>query len=354
MWAMKITLSSHRKNKPHDSQLGFGQFFTDHMYLLDFDLQNHWHNPRIIPYQPIALDPAASVLHYGQALFEGMKAFRQDSGRVVMFRPDFNFERLQDGAERLCMQAPPPKLVTEGISELIRIDQDWVPKSEGCSLYIRPTLIGVEPFLGVRPSNKYLFYTILSPVGSYYAEGINPVKIWIEEEYIRAAPGGLGATKAAANYASSLKAAVEAKKKGFAQVLWTDAREHAYFEEVGTMNVFFRMGSKIVTPKLNGSILGGGVRDSVLKLLRKWDYSVEERPVSVAEVMNSIERGNLLEVFGTGTAAVISPVGEFGFRNQKIPINGGKMGELSQRLYKHISDIQRGRVEDEFNWVMPL
>lgn len=351
---MKITLSTHRKQKPADSELGFGQFFSDHMYLLDYDSQHGWHNPRITPYQSLHLDPAASVLHYGQALFEGMKAFRQDSGQIVLFRPEFNFDRMQTGAERLCMQAPPSNLAVEGISELIRIDHEWIPRSEGCSLYIRPTLVGVEPFLGVRPSNRYLFYVILSPVGSYYAEGLNPVKIWIEEKYIRAGAGGLGATKAAANYASSLKAAVEAKKKGYAQVLWTDARDHSYFEEVGTMNVFFRLNDKVITPQLNGSILGGGVRDSVLQLIRHWNISVEERAVSIAEILKANEEGSLKEVFGTGTAAVISPVGEFGYRDQKIMINGGKMGELSQRLYQAIVGIQRGRLPDDFQWLIPL
>ena len=339
------------KPKPEASGLGFGRFFTDHMFVAQYSEKKGWYDPKVIPYQPIPLDPGASVLHYGQALFEGMKAFRLQNGKFAMFRPAFNWERMARGAERLCMQVPPKEVFLEGVRELVKIDQDWIPHQKGCSLYIRPTLIGTEAFLGVRPAEEYLFFVILSPVSSYYVEGTKPIKIWVEEEYIRAAPGGLGATKAAANYATSLKAAQEAKKNSYAQVLWLDVnREHV--EEVGTMNVFFVFENEIVTPALDGTILGGGTRDSVIQLLKSWGQPVIERKVKLQEVRDAHAKGKLREIFGTGTAAVISPVGELAAKNWKMTVNGNETGPLATQLYDELSGIQDGSRPDPFGWMV--
>lgn len=338
--------------KPAFSDLQFGRFFSDHMFSVKYQMQK-WDHLIIEPRKNLSLDPAASVLHYGQALFEGMKAFRQQNGSIVLFRPDFNWNRMRAGADRLCMEVPSLEVFMEGLKELVKIDQDWIPHEPGCSLYLRPTLIGTEAFLGVRPSQEILFFIIASPVKSYFSEGQAPVKIWIEENYLRAAPGGLGATKAAANYASSLKAASEAKKNGYAQVLWLDV-EKKYVEEVGTMNVFFVFENEIVTPALDGTILGGGVRDSVLQLLKSWKLPVVERKVSLNEILSAGKNGKLLEVFGTGTAAVISPVGELCSSKEKLLINQGKMGPLAEKLFTEISDILYGNKPDTFSWLTPV
>lgn len=338
---------------PAPEKLGFGRYFTDHMFCLPYTEAKGWHNPQVLPYAPLQINPAASVLHYGQALFEGMKAFRQHDDRVVLYRPEFNCDRLHEGAERLCMEAPPKEMMMQGIRELVKKDVNFVPAQKGCALYIRPTLIGTEGFLGVRPSREYLFFVILSPVSAYYQGGLTPIRIWVEEKYVRAAPGGLGATKAGANYAASLRAALEAKKKGYAQVLWLDPT-HQYVEEVGTMNVFFVINGEVVTPALNGSILAGGVRESSITLLRDWGYKVTERRISIHEVAEAIFAGTLTEAFGTGTAAVISPVGELHFGGQAHLINGSKMGELSQRLYDEFTALQFGEKPDTRGWFEEL
>ena len=337
------------KVKPEVDMLGFGKYFTDHMLIAKYETQKGWYSTEIIPYQSLQLDPGASVLHYGQSLFEGMKAFRQVNGDFVLFRPEFNWKRLCDGAERLCMQAPPRDLMMEGIRQLVKLEQDWIPPKKGASLYIRPTLIGSESFLGVRPSEEYIFFVICSPVGSYYAEGTEPVRIWVEDRYTRAAPGGLGATKAGANYAASLKAAMLAKKKGYSQVLWQDPTRQ-YIEEVGTMNVFFVIGDEVVTPMLNGSILPGGVRDCAITLLKDKGYVVSERKVSMQEIRDAHQAGTLKEAFGTGTAAVISPVGELASSTSEIKINNGQKGEIASWLYEEITAIQYGEKADRFGW----
>ena len=353
-----VTKTQNPKAKPDAKALGFGKYFTDHMFLIEYepgaDGKSLWHSPRIVPYGPLPLDPGASVLHYGQALFEGMKAFYNQDQQVVLFRPFFNFERMQTGAERLCMACPPKEMMFNALQALLQLDREWVPKQNGCALYIRPTLIGTEGFLGVRPSSKFLFYIILSPVGAYYKEGLNPVKIWVEENYVRASKGGLGATKAGANYAASLLAAENAKKKGYSQVLWLDGAQHQYIEEVGTMNVFFVLEDKVVTPELSGSILPGGTREVAITLLKSWGYKVEERPLSIQEVMDGLKKGRLREAFGTGTAAVISPVGELCYKGEKHIINQFQMGELSQRLYDEITGIQLGKKPDPFGWIVKL
>ncbi len=350
MSEIPILKSDARKIKPASNTLGFGQYFTDHLFQLKYSQELNWHNPEILPYQNFQIDPGASVLHYGQALFEGMKAFKQKNGDVVLFRPHYNCQRLQAGAERLCMEAPPIEMMMSGIRKLVDLDRDWIPDERGCSLYIRPTLIGTEAFLGVRPSREYLFYVILSPVSSYYKEGLNPISIWVEEKYIRAAPGGLGATKAGANYAASLLAATEARKQGYAQVLWLDVT-HTYVEEVGTMNVFFSIDDEIITPSLDGTILAGGVRNSAIELLRSWGLKISERKLSIQEVMQASGEGRLKEAFGTGTAAVISPIGELHYQGKKWILNDKKIGPLAQKLYDQITAIQYGETPDRFDWL---
>lgn len=348
------TLNPHRKEKPAAEGLGFGKYFTDHMLTIKYQNQR-WLTPEIRPYEPLILDPAASVLHYGQALFEGMKAFRQENGKITLFRPDYNWNRMNRGAERLCMPTIPLEYFMEGIKELVQVDETWVPKEPNCSLYIRPTLIGTEGFLGVRPSEEYLFFVILSPVGSYYGQGQQQgVKIWVEEQFVRAAPGGLGATKAAANYANSLYAAYDAKKKGYAQVLWLDVT-HEYIEEVGTMNVFFVFEDGIVTPPLGGTILAGGVRDSAIQLLREWNLPLVERPLTFREIEQASQNGRLREVFGTGTAAVITAVEELHRKSgDPIVLPQKGMGPVSQRLFDTLNSIQRGTIADKHGWLVHI
>jgi branched-chain amino acid aminotransferase len=334
-------------------QLGFGRVFSDHMFLMDY-AGGRWERPRIEPYGNLLLEPAACVLHYSQCLFEGQKAFRSESGKIRLFRPRFHAQRMQKGAQRLCMPSIPEELFLESVRSLVKLDSDWVPSARGASLYIRPTLIGTESFLGVRPAEKYLFFVITCPVGAYYAEGFNPVKIWVEEEYIRAAPGGLGAIKAGANYASSMAAAVAAKKKGYSQVLWLDACTHTQVEEVGTMNVFFRFKNEIVTPPLSGTILNGATRDCVLHLLKSWKLPVVERTLNWKDVEAAYDKGELLEAFGTGTAAVISPIGEFATNSRKFTLGNGKVSELTQKLFDEITAIQYGDKPDPFGWTEEL
>lgn len=357
---IETILSSHRRPKPPVKDLGFGKYFSDHMFTLRYKKERGWFDAKVRPYEPLSLDPAASVLHYGQALFEGMKAFRQTNGRVVLFRPDYNWQRISTGAERLCMQAPPKELMMNGLRQLVRVDEDWVPKERGTALYLRPTLISTEAFLGVRPAEEYLFFIILSPVASYYSEGSSAVKIWIEDQDLRAAPGGLGATKAAANYAASLRAAVQAKKKGFSQVLWLD-HLRKNIEEVGTMNVFFIFDShsdggavEVATPKLNGSILAGGTRDCAITLLKEAGHKVVEREISLEEVRTGLQNGKLKEAFGTGTAAVVTPIGELAGRDFSIKIGDGGWGAISKNLFQRLSAIQYGEAPDRHGWISEI
>jgi branched-chain amino acid aminotransferase len=345
-----VTKNLLPKTKPDENALGFGKYFSDHMFTAKYAKAKGWFNPQVIPYQPLPMDPAASVLHYGQALFEGMKAFRQQNEQCVLFRPEFNWQRMVAGAERLCMQAPPKDFFLEGVKAVVRADRDWIPTKMGSSLYIRPTLIGTEAFLGVRPAEEHLFFIILSPVGSYYAEAQAPVKIWIEEEFLRAGPGGLGATKAAANYATSLKAAYQAKQKGYAQVLWLDIHRE-YIEEVGTMNVFFVFKNEIVTPSLDGTILDGGIRSSVIEILKSWNLPIVERKLKLEEVIAASQTGDLQEAFGTGTAAVISPIGELASAHRKVSLNSKEMGPVASRLYEEITSLQYGLKPDARGWI---
>ncbi len=341
------------KTQPAPDNLGFGRYFSDHMLLCEY-ANEQWGQPRIVPYGPLPLDPGASVLHYGQALFEGMKAFRGEDGKVKLFRPQRNWARLTQGAERLAMKAPPEDIFMESIKKFTQVESNWVPSAKGTALYLRPTLIGTEGFLGVRPSNNYLFYVIASPVGGYYGEGIEAVKIWVEKKYSRSAPGGIGAVKAGGNYASSLLAAVDAKKKGYSQVMWLDSSQHRFVEEVGTMNVFFVIDGKVITPDLGGTILPGVMRDSTIQTLKMMGKTVEERKISIDEILMAQERGLLTEVFGTGTAASVSPVGQLGFEDRTITINDGRPGPIARELYATLTDIQYSRKADELGWTLEV
>lgn len=349
-----ITRTSTSRPRPADSALKFGTVFADHMLILDYKEATGWNNGRIVPYAPLAMDPAAAGIHYAQSLFDGLKAFRGEDGKIRIFRLPRHCARLAEGAKRLSMPDIDPELVAEAIKAVVSADQDWIPSAPGTALYIRPTLFASEAFLGVRPAKEYHFFIINSPVGAYYAEGFGPVSIRIEDRYVRAAPGGLGAVKAAANYVASLMAAEEAKAAGFAQVLWTDAIEHSALEEVGTMNLFVRIGDEVVTPALTGTILSGVTRASVVDLLRGWGMTINERRITVEELLTAQRKGHLVEVFGTGTGAVISPVGELGWKDQRFSVGNGKPGELSQRLFKAITDIQYGKAEDKYGWITEL
>ena len=352
---IKVTRTREPRKKPDEKALGFGKYFTDHMFLMDWSPEAGWHASRIVPYAPLSVDPAAAALHYGQAIFEGLKAFRGEDGPIRFFRMDMHLRRFAQSADRLVMPAPDAKLLEKGIHELVALDKEWVPTSPGTSLYLRPTLIGTEGFLGVRASNKYTCFVILSPAGSYFeGPGLTPLKIWVEKYYVRAARGGLGEAKAGANYAASLKAAVNAKKHGYPQVLWLDANKHRFIEEVGTMNIMALIGDELVTPALEGTILPGVTRDSVLMLARQWGLEVRERPLPFDELQKAEKRGKLKEVFGTGTAAVISPVGELAWDGGTMTIGGGKVGELSQKLYDALTAIQYGRAKDTHNWMTAL
>lgn len=349
---IKVTLANTLKQKPQDeSALGFGRIFTDHMFLMDYAEGEGWKNPRIVPYADFHLDPAAVVLHYGQAIFEGTKCYRRADGGLQLFRPEANFARMTRSAQRLGMPALDEAAALEGLKKLVEIEQDWVPHQDGTSLYVRPTMIALDAQLGVHAAHHYLFYIILSPVGSYYKEGLRPVSIYVEDEYVRAVRGGVGFTKCAGNYAASILAGEVAAKKGFSQVLWLDGVEQKYVEEVGSMNMMFAYGNKIVTPELNGSILPGITRDSIIKVARQLGYEVEERKLSIEEIFADAKSGKLTEAFGTGTAAVISPVGSLCWKDEMLTIGNGDIGSVSQKLYDTLTGIQYGRLADEYNWI---
>jgi branched-chain amino acid aminotransferase len=349
-----VTRTTNPKAKPRDEELGFGRYFTDHMFLMDATADQGWHNPRVVPYGPLTLEPSAAVLHYSQEIFEGLKAYRSPRDTTLLFRPDKNAARLNHSCERMCMPKMEAELFLSAIKSVVSTDRDWVPRAPGTSLYIRPAMIATEPFLGVRPSASYLFFIILSPVGAYYAEGFNPVKILVEDHYVRAVRGGTGDAKTGGNYAASLAAAEEAHHKGYTQVLWLDGVERKYIEEVGSMNIAFVIDNELVTPSLNGSTLAGITRDTVLQLARDWGIRVAERQISIDEVFTATKNGRLSEVFGMGTAAVISPVCELAYKDEKLAIGGGKVGPLAQRLFDDISAIQRGLKPDPHGWMVEI
>lgn len=351
---IRIEKARKLKEKPDQNNLGFGQYFTDHMFVMNYTEGKGWHDPRIVPYAPLELDPAVMVLHYGQSVFEGMKAYKTKDGKILLFRPSKNIERLNISNERLCIPQLDVDFAVEAIKTLVKLEKDWIPEVEGTSLYIRPFVFATDPFLGVRPSKTYKFIVILSPVGAYYPEGINPVKIYVESKYVRAIRGGVGYTKTSGNYAASLKAQMEAKEKGYTQVLWLDGVERKYVEEVGTMNVFFKINGEVITPSLEGSILPGITRDSTITLLKDWGIKVSERRIAIQEIYEAHKNGTLEEVFGTGTAAVISPVGELNWNDNKITINNGQIGKLSSKIYNTITGIQYGEIKDELGWTVEI
>ena len=351
---IKVIKANQERLKPKpvdESSLGFGDITTDHMFSIDYRSENGWENPRVEPYGDLHIDPAAMSIHYGQEIFEGLKAYGGKDNGIYLFRARDNFERLNRSAKRLCMPEVDIDLVMEGMKKLILLDREWIPQSEGTSLYIRPTMLATEPHLGVRPAKSYLFFIIIGPVGAYYKEGLNPVKIYVEDFFVRAAIGGTGEAKTAGNYAASLLAAEEAKKKGFTQVLWLDAAERKYVEEVGTMNIFFLIDDELLTAPLNGSILPGVTRDSVIRIVKDWGLKITERSLVIDEVIDAANDGRLKEAFGTGTAAVISPVGQITYKGEDHIVAGGKMGALSRRLYDEIVAIQYGKKPDPYGWV---
>lgn len=351
---LKIQKADALKPLPDESDLTFGTEFSDHLFNMDYDSDNGWHNPRIEPYQPIVMDPSTMVLHYGQSIFEGLKAFKTQSGDIQLFRPQENFTRFNRSGHQLCMPPIDEDFALEALKELLRVDKRWVPSTPGTSLYIRPTIIAMDPYLGVRASYTYRFFIILSPVGAYYKEGFNPVKIWVTDKYVRAVRGGMGEVKTAGNYAASLYAGEEAHRIGYTQVLWLDGVELKYIEEVGSMNIFFVIDDEIITPALSGSILSGITRDTVKQLADAWGSPVSERRISIDELMAAHEDGKLQEVFGTGTAAVISPVGEIKYKDKTIEVGGNKVGPWAQKFFKAITDIQYGVTDDPYGWTMPL
>ena len=351
---IKITKTAAPKNKPDSKTLGFGKFFTDHMFLLNYETGKGWHDARIVPYAPLQLDPSAMVFHYAQEVFEGMKAYRTPDGGVQLFRPYDNARRMQDSCDRLCIPQIPEDVFVEGVKELVRLEADWVPSEPETSLYIRPFVIATDAHLGVHASHTYLFCVICSPVGAYYAEGINPVKIYVESDDVRAVKGGTGYTKCGGNYAASIRAGERAEENGYAQVLWLDGVERRYIEEVGSMNVLFKIDGKVVTPKLTGSVLPGVTRRSCLELLRSWGYEVEERLISAQELFDAADSGKLEEAWGSGTAAVISPIGEMGWEDRHAVIHGGTIGPLTQRLYDTLTGIQWGKLDDPFGWTVKV
>ena len=355
MLNIRIEKTTNPKPLPTpDNPLKFGTIFTDHMFIMNYETGKGWFDPRVVPYQPIVLEPSAMVFHYGQEMFEGLKAYRADDGRVLLFRPDMNAKRTNNTNKRLCIPELPIEDFVDAVKAVVKVDEAWVPNKPGTSLYIRPFIIATDPFLGVRPSDTYQFIIILSPVGPYYPEGLNPVKIWIEDDYVRAVKGGIGEAKTGGNYVASMAAQMKAHDAGYSQVLWLDGVERKYIEEVGAMNIFFKINGTIVTPMLNGSILPGITRNSVIELCKEWGLPVEERRVSAQELVDAYDAGTLEEVFGTGTAAVISPVGALRFGDRVMQIKDGSIGEYSQKLYDTITGIQLGRIKETKGWVVEV
>ena len=352
---ISVTLTNTPKQKPADeSSLGFGKFFSDHMFIMEYEEGKGWMNPRIEPYHRLSLDPASSVLHYAQEIFEGLKAYRRADGSIVMFRPWDNCKRLNKSAERMCMPEIDVDFNVEAMRKLVEVEKDWVPHTEGTSLYLRPTMIANDEALGVHAAKRYIYYIICAPSGAYYPTGLAPIKIKVEDKYVRAVRGGMGFAKTGGNYACSIKAGADAGKEGFSQVLWLDGQELKYVQEVGAMNMMFLIDDKLVTAPLDGAILPGITRDSILTLARSEGITVEERRLSVDELMTAADNGHLREAFGTGTAAVVSPVGHLCYRDHMVQVNDGGIGKLTQHFYDTLTGIHWGTVEDRFNWIKPV
>ena len=353
---MEITIqrTTAPKQKPDENHLIFGHEFTDHMFMMDWDKENGWHDAKIVPYGPLLLSPASNCLHYSQETFEGLKTYRTADGSIQLFRPEENFKRLNNSNDRLSMPRIDVDFALEALKTLVELDKDWVPYGDGRSLYIRPFMIATEPNLGAHSSTEYKFLIILSPVGAYYASGLNPVNIYVETNYVRAVKGGTGFAKTGGNYAASMKAQDEAASVGFSQVLWLDGVERKYIEEVGAMNVFFVIDGEVVTPSLQGSILPGITRKSVIEILKHWGVPVSERRLSVDELVKAYDEGRFTEMFGSGTAAVISPVGLLRYGDKDMVLSGGKIGELSQKLYDELTGIQWGKRPDPLGWTVKV
>lgn len=351
---IKITRAETLKAKPADEEnLGFGKYYTDHMFMMDWSVDDGWHNAQIVPYGPIPMDPASMVLHYAQETFEGLKAYRNGDD-ILIFRPEMNALRMQKSNERLCMAEVPEEIFVEAVEELVRYEKDWIPTSEGTSLYIRPFCFATEAAVGVHPATSYKFMVILSPVGQYYPEGVNPVKIFVEDEYVRAVVGGTGFAKCGGNYAASIIGQVKAQDAGYTQVLWLDGVHRKYVEEVGTMNVMFVVDGEILTPPLEGSVLPGITRDSCIRILRDWGYTVKETHIDINDLMEWTKTGKLQEAFGTGTAAVISPIGELNYKGNEQIINNFETGPITHKLYETLTGIQWGNLEDPYGWVRKI
>ncbi len=351
---ISITKTAAPKVKPEASTLGFGKFFTDHMFMMDFSREKGWYNARIIPFANISLHPASTVLHYGSEIFEGLKAYRRADGKVQMFRPMENIRRMNNSADRLCLPQIPEDLALEVLTKFVEMEQDWTPSAPGTSLYLRPFMFGNDETLGVHAVHNATFVIIASPVGSYYKEGINPVKIMIEDEDVRAVRGGTGYAKCGGNYAASNRAGERAEQKGYSQVLWLDGVERKYIEEVGAMNVMFKIGGEVITPMLSGSILPGITRKSCIEVLKKAGYKVSERLLSIDELAAAMENGTLEEAWGCGTAAVVSPIGELCYKDKKYTVNNGEIGKVTQMLYDTLTGIQWGKIEDTFGWTYQI
>lgn len=351
---IKITKTTTPKEKPDSSVLGFGKYFTDHMFMMDYSRDKGWYNARIVPFQNISLHPASTVLHYGSEIFEGLKAYRRKDGEVQLFRPIENIRRMNTSADRLCLPQIPEEDALTALTTFVATEKDWTPAAEGTSLYLRPFMYGNDETLGVHAVHNATFVIIASPVGSYYKEGINPVKIMIEDQDVRAVRGGTGYAKCGGNYAASNRAGERAEKQGYSQVLWLDGVERKYIEEVGAMNVMFKIDGKIVTPMLSGSILPGITRKSCIEVLKGKGFTVEERLLSIDELEEALKSGKLEEAWGCGTAAVVSPIGELCYKGEKFTINGGKIGEVTQSLYDTLTGIQWGKIADTFGWTMPI
>ena len=351
---IKITKAPVLKEKPDSSSLGFGKIFTDHMFMMDWNSERGWENARIVPFDNIPLHPASTVLHYGSEIFEGLKAYRRADGKVQLFRPMENIRRMNNSAERLCLPQIPEDLALEVLETFVGLEQDWTPSAPGTSLYLRPFMFGNDESLGVHAVHNATYVIIASPVGSYYKEGINPVKIMIEDEDVRAVRGGTGYAKCGGNYAASNRAGERAAQKGYSQVLWLDGVERKYIEEVGAMNVMFKIGDEVVTPMLSGSILPGITRKSCIEVLKSKGFKVSERLLSIDELDEVLKNGTLKEAWGCGTAAVVSPIGELCYKGVKYPVNNGEIGETTQMLYDTLTGIQWGKIDDTFGWTYPV
>ena len=350
---IKIVKAKPKKLKPKpadESKLGFGKIFTDHFFTMKYHADRGWYDAMIEPYRPISMDPTAMCLHYGQEIFEGLKAYRGKDDQIYLFRPYKNIDRMNKSAERLCMPKVDPELFMDALKKLVLLEKDWIPRTRGASLYIRPTMIATEAALGVHDANEYLFFIVVGPVGVYYPQGFSPTSMYVTDDYVRAVRGGIGYIKAAGNYAASLLASKLAMEKGFTQVLWLDAIERKYIEEVGTSNVFFLIGDELITPPLGGSILPGVTRDSVIHIAESWKIPILERPISIDEIIDASAVGKLKEAFASGTAAIVSPIGQIFYKGKPIFINEGKTGRLTERLYNEILQIQYGEKDDPFGW----